>query len=472
MKILKIIKEKKLGLSFLLVFFVLFLISLKILDIFPDAYYISIFFAILLFILSQYFDFDYRIFLGFALSLLIAYPFFLIFELDTLAEYSLTYTYGFNKLDTLAEYSLISTYGFLILSIIGYFFDNLREKLKSKGTIKIKKIVFLSILVLFLLSSAFIFLRHYQNEATYAVMIKENFNKFRTVKIKENFLKFTSAAKDKYIRAFKKDIYYSGQDTVEFDGKKISRDIIIKIDNPKDTSTVSKTLIASGWAIETNSEYNTGIDRIEFFLDGKPGEGKYLGEFSQDYRAELDSKNFIVNLYNNFYNKLPVASELDYWSKNLEYNIFSYYEVANTIINESKFMEKSLSDEDFLIRLYAGLLNRNWDGTWIVELESGMGREHIFYTLINSEEFKRYSEIYYKNISPKEIDLDIMRKDVGEKYGTQFYFSGFKVSGNITKLTNGYHKLYVYAHSPIFGWDYDKIEIKIDNITSKKKSAE
>ncbi|MHB8278408.1 MAG: DUF4214 domain-containing protein [Candidatus Humimicrobiaceae bacterium] len=430
MNIGKFLKEKKLGLSFLLIFFVSLVISLINRNIFHETYQISIFFVVLIFIFSQYFDFDYRLLIGFTLFLLIICPFLLIFKLNTLAEYFATYVYGF-----------------LVLGIVGYFFDNLREKLKSKGTIKIYKKVFLSILVIFLLSSAFIFVRDFRHNSDYTVVIREN------------FIKFANSTKDKYIRTFKKDIYYSGRDVAEVDGKKISRNIIINIDNPKADSIISKTIDLSGWAIETNSIYNTGIDRIEFFLDGKPGKGKYLGQFSHNYKSELVSKNYIVNLYNNFYNRQPTTMELNFWAINLEYNIMSYYEVANNIINESKFMEKSSTNEDFLRRVYAGLLNKDWDVAMLDRMKKDLTRADILYILINSEEFKINSEIYNKNISLKKNNLDIIRKNVGEKYGKQFYLSGFNFQIDSTKYKNGKHTIYVYAHSPVFGWDYKTLII-------------
>ena len=258
MKILRFFKGKKIGLSFLLLFFTLLVVSLVLRNIFPSFYPISIFFVLLFFIFFQYFDFDYRYFIGFALALLIVCPFLLILKLNTLAEYFANYVYGF-----------------LVLGVIGYFFDKLREKLKSRGTIKIYKKVFLSILVIFLLSSTLIFVKEYRRNSDDIVVIKENFI--------ENFIKFAANTKDKYIKTFRKDIYYSGLDVIEVDGKKISRDIIINIDNPKAGSVISKTIDLSGWAIETNSTDITGIDRIEFFFDGKPGKGKYLGDFSIPY---------------------------------------------------------------------------------------------------------------------------------------------------------------------------------------------
>ena len=461
MKILKFVKEKKIGLSFLLSFFTLLVASLVICNIFPKTYPISIFFVVLILIFSQYFDFDYRLLIGFALFLLIICPFLLIFKLNTMAEYFAIYVYGFlvlgiigyffdNLREKLKSKGTIKIYK--VLGIIGYFFDNLREKLKSKGTIKIYKKVFLSILVIFLLSSAFIFVKDYWHNSGYTVVIKEN------------FVEFATSAKDKYIRTFRKDIYYSGLDVVEVDGKKISRNIIINIDNPKADSIISKTIDLSGWAIETNSIDNTGIDRIEFFLDGKPGKGKYLGKFLQNYKAELDSKNYIVNLYINFYDRQPTTNELSFLAINLEYNLMSYYEVANNIINESKFMgEKSLSNKDFLSRLYGGLLNRGRDEVWIDRLETDLTREDILYTIINSEEFKKYSEIYYKNISIKKNYSNMIRKNVSEKYGKQFYLSGFDVYLDSTKVENGKHTIYIYAHSPVFGWDYKTLIINIEN---------
>ena len=95
MKISKFIKEKKLGLSFLLSFFILLVVSLVLRNFFPKIYPISIFFVVLIFIFSQYFDFDYRLFMGIALALLLVCRFLLMAKLNTLAEYFAMYVYGF-----------------------------------------------------------------------------------------------------------------------------------------------------------------------------------------------------------------------------------------------------------------------------------------------------------------------------------------------------------------------------------------
>ncbi|MHB1274927.1 MAG: DUF4214 domain-containing protein [Candidatus Humimicrobiaceae bacterium] len=322
--------------------------------------------------------------------------------------------------------------------------------------------MFLSILVIFLLLSTFIFVRKYWGNSDYTAVIKENFIKFTAI-AEDKYIKFTTSTREIYIKTFEKDIYYSGMGVVEVNGKKISRDIIINIDNPKADRVISKIIDLTGWAIETNSIYNTGIDRIEFFFDGKPGKGKYLGQFSQNYEAELQSKDYIVNLYNNFYNRQPTTSELDFWAINLEYDIMSYKEVAANIIDESKFMEKDLSNEDFLSALYGGLLNSDWHGAWADRLETDLTREDLLYIIINSTVFNKLSENYYKIISIKEPDLSIFRIDVGDRYGKQFYLSGFDVYLDSTKVENGKHELYIYAHSPVFGWDYEILSFEIKN---------
>jgi hypothetical protein len=56
-----------------------------------------------------------------------------------------------------------------------------------------------------------------------------------------------------------------------------------------------------------------------------------------------------------------------------------------------------------------------------------------------------------------------MRKDVGEKYGKQFYLSGFNFQFDSTGYKNGNHTIYIFAHSPIFGWDYKTLIINIEN---------
>jgi hypothetical protein len=363
----------------------------------------------------------------------------------------------FFNFENIAEYFTNLMYIFFVLSVVGYFFDNLREKLKSKGTNKIYKKVFLSILVIFLLSSAFIFVRDYRRNSDYTLLVKEN------------FVKFAASAKNKYIKTFKKDVYYSGLDVVEADSKKISRDIIINIDNPKAGSDISTTIDLSGWAIETNSPDNAGIDKIEFFLDGKPGKGKYLGSFSIPYyRSNIETVKVLENLYLQFYNRKPSENELNLWTINLEYRLLPFYDVVLSITNSSGMVNKNLTNEDFVKVLYLGLFNRGADEGGLKywsDLLNGGGTDRygVLNVFLNSEEFKIKSDNYYNAVPLRKETLNIMRKDVGEKYGKQFYLSGFNFQFDSTGYKNGNHTIYIFAHSPIFGWDYKTLIINIEN---------
>ena len=250
---------------------------------------------------------------------------------------------------------------------------------------------------------------------------------------------------------------------VIIDGEKVKEEITISTYSSKQGVPFSGKIKIKGWALEKNSKYDSGIDRIGFFLDGKPGEGKYLGKFTQNYDAELETKKFIENLYFKFYDRLPNSSELNFWAINLEYGIMSYYEVADNIINKYNFMGRNLSNKNFLGRLFAGLFNKDWDRSYIDRLENDLSREELLYTFINSEEFTKLSENYYKNITMKKNYLDIIKKNDGIKYGKQFCLSGFSFEFDSTAFQNGEHTLYTYVHSPIFGWDYQTVNLILDN---------
>jgi hypothetical protein len=438
MKLFESVKNKKLGLSLFLLFFIFLTTSLVLRNIYPGLYTVSIFFVSLIFIFSQYFDFEYRYFISFALILLIACPFLLIFKLNTLAEYFANYVYGF-----------------LVIGVVGYFLDNLRAKIKEKGYFRVYKIVFLSILICFLLFSLFIIYRDYINKENYISQIKSN-----TIKI-------SNIIKDKYNRTFNKEAYYSKNysknNDIVINGETLKENIIITIENPKENSDVTGNVKISGWAIEDNSKNNPGIDKIEFFMDGKPGKGKNLGSFiSNTVKGNALTTDYITNLYLQFYNRTPEEKEINYWVVNLEWGIYSFTDVAGEIAYSDEFKNRKLSNEDFMNILYKGLLNRGADSEgfkyWEDTLNEGLDRGVVINLFLNTDEYKKLSENYYSKVSIRQEPLNILRKDIGEKYGKQFDFEFDSL-----KLKNGAHTLYIYAHNPYFGWDFVTLEIKINN---------
>lgn len=406
------------------------------------------------------------LFLGFNLLILYFYPrnifiditfvllVFLTFKFLWLSSINV-FLYGISYLwlafiavffrNSILSYKLIESITFyipcfFILSAIGFIYE---EKVEKRITFSKKKI---SYLLLFLFFSAFfIFL-----------FISFNLGQPSTKIIINN-------TKELINRTFYKEEYYSKKEFEIIDGEKKKEEITISADSANQGNPVSGKTNINGWAMERNSKYDTGIDRVEFFLDGKPGEGRYLGKFTEDYTPQTETQRFIKNMYFNFYDRLPTNEELSFWAINLEYGYMSYYEVAANIISKYDFMGRNLSDRNFLGRLFSGLLSRNWDGSWINEVENGLSREALLYTFINSEEFNKLSEDYYNNIAINNNYLDVIKKDDGIKYGKQFLLSGFSFEFDSTAFPNGEHAFYVYAHNPVFGWDYFKINLIINN---------
>ncbi len=238
MILLNYLREKRLGLSIYLSLFILLIVSLVLrnIELKDNLYPVSIFLMSLIFILSQYFDFEYRYLIGSAIIMLIACPFLLIAKYETLAEYFANYAYGF-----------------LVLGVVGYFLDNLREKIKKKGYFKIYKIIFLSIFIIFLVFYIFVGGKDY----------------IKTI---------PTEVKEIYMRTLHKEVYYSFKEEVSVNGEVLRGNIEIAIDNPQDGDDISGIFILEGWAIEHNgSVKDSVIDMIEIFLDGKPRDGKFIG---------------------------------------------------------------------------------------------------------------------------------------------------------------------------------------------------
>lgn len=439
MKLFEHIKKRKLGLSIYLLFFAFLVMSLVLINNYPGLFPVSIFLISLIFIFSQYFDFEYRYFIGSALVLLIVCPFLLIFNQNTLAECFAVYVYGF-----------------LVIGIIGYFFDNLREKIKNKGYFKVYKTVFLSILICVVFVSAFFVYKDYFGTREYVLIIKNN------------AVKVASQVRDSFLWTFNKRALYSKKDKVEIDGELLNENVIIAVDKPEENSSVSGTIGIDGWVIEGNSKENSGIDKIDIFMDGKPGEGKHLGRVSHPViTGNSATVDFITNLYLQFYNRRPQTDEINYWVIKMEWGLVSYSEMPGIFLSSKEFNERKISNVDFINILYQGLFDRpaDTDGFkyWADTLKSGANKSEVAAVFLSSDEFKRSSEGYYSKVTIKDTPLDVIRKDVGEKYGKQFDLSGFSFEFNSLKFKNGKHTFYIYAHSPIFGWNSRDFEIYIDN---------
>lgn len=407
-------KGSGIRLSIYLLLFPLLVLSLVLRSFELDLNTIPIIIIFLIFLLSQYFDFEYRYFLIYAIIMLITCPFLLVFDFKKLAEYFANYAYGF-----------------LVLGILGYFLDILREKIRKKGYFKIYRIVFMSLFIILLILPIIIY--------------------------RENIIKLSSIIRTNF---------YIKRENIDASGSKIVKNILIFAKNPIEDSKIS------GWAIDTISVENSGIDKVVVFVDGKPGIGTYLDkEYRKVIEKVVPKEELLIRLFDGRYNKEPSNKDIIFWIHNIESSNVSIYDIIREFISSEEFLIRNLSDEEFLVTIYNILFNREVDNNgynyWLTELNKGLDRNIFLDKLLDSAEFKNLVRDYYSKNAVHNYDLpggiNLYREDVGKNYGEQFEMSGFIFNFDSLKFENGQHKIYVYAHSSYSGWGYISFDIYINN---------
>ena len=454
------VKKNKSGLIIYFVGLILLIISLVARFYYLGISLVSLFLIYLLFILTQYFDFDYRYLIGSGLLFLIICFFLIVFrpkfELDYLyihSKQSGLAAMGLYLYHRMADYFANYAFGFLIFGTISIFLYNLRNRY-----LKVFKVIFLSIIVLMLLSSPLLI--YFNNDCKIAVG--------------DIGISLGSKIKEDYLKVFNKNLYYSKKDKALVNGEIKQEGIKIFVDFPEEGENISGIAKISGAAIDLNSNLYPGIDKIKVFLGGNPSNGKFIKKFIYIPNYATNNLNinnktiaFINNIYIQFFNRRPTTQEFNYWITNLEYGIYPYYDVVKSISDSYEFKRRILSNKDFLEIAYKGLFNRESDAAgltyWLDQMKGGLDQNSVINILINSSEFKIPVEEYYKVVKIKKDPISFYRKQIGDKYGKQFYLSGFDISFDSSKLKNGEYELHVYAHSPIYGWDFKKISISINN---------
>ena len=450
------IKKNKSGVIIYFLGLLLLIISLVARFYYLGISSVSLFLIYLLFVLTQYFDFDYRYLIGPGLLFLIICFFLIIFR----PKFELDYLYihskqtglaaiGLYLYHRMADYFANYAFGFLIFGTVSILFDNFKKRF-----LKIFKIIFLSIIILMLLSLPLLIY----------------FNSDCRITVKDINSLVVSKAKEVYLKIFDKNLYYSKKDKALVNGEAKQEDIKVFIDFPKDNESISGITKISGAAIDINSILNPGIARIEIFLGGNALKGIPIGSI-QIGPGSIDGNNktisYINNIYIQFLNRRPTTQEFNYWITNLEYGIYTYYDVSRNILDSYEFRRRKLPDDKFLEILFKGLFNRAPDASgliyWLDQMKGGLDQNSVIDILINSAEFKIPVDEYYKVVNIKKDPLSIFRKELGDKYGKQFYLSGFDISFDSSNFKNGEHELYFYAHSPNYGWDFKKIIISINN---------
>ncbi|MEA2015579.1 MAG: hypothetical protein U9O59_02530 [Actinomycetota bacterium] len=63
----------------------------------------------------------------------------------------------------------------------------------------------------------------------------------------------------------------------------------------------------------------------------------------------------------------------------------------------------------------------------------------------------------------ERVDTKIRREDIAQEFGDRYKDAGYYMVINSRRFEDGLNKIYVYAHSNYFGWDYAGVEIYVEN---------
>jgi hypothetical protein len=416
-------KDSKLKMPVIFLAFALLVASLILRDFLDvEKYYYPVFFTVLIFILAGYFEFGYKIHMWFSLFLMLAVIILILINEDSYAQ-----TFG------------IYAYIFLGLGAAGFILDFIRGK-AGKSSIRFKSYkLFLLFVLIMLAASPFIL---YRNYLPHVPGIIKNIG------------------------------YYFKRDSVRLYGEDLPENIIINIRYPEKDDVHSGLVRVSGWAIEANSQEDSGVDRIEVFVDGKPGMGKHLDLDYVNLKEEDSPAYELVNrFYNDIYGSYPDRDTIEYRVSELESGNASIDDMAKEFILNEDFKNRGLSDEEYISLLYRALLNRKADENgrryWLNRLNEEDNRDIIFYSFLDSVEYKGLSREFNIELSEyldiANTGINLKNENVAKNYGKQFEMSGFNFLFDTGEFKDGIHILYIYAHSPEFGWDYAAAEINVKN---------
>lgn len=431
MNIVNYISYRKKELTILSILFLLLILTLVFRKNNSNLFIYSILIIYLFVLFSQLFDLKNRVYAFPALIFLISCPFLSIFKQEAIAQ-----SFGNHA------------YIFITLTILGIFFDKLREKSKLKGKIKVFKIS-ISIMLTILITVTTIF---YFNNILYS-------------------LKDTELL----LKKFKSQIYFN-QKHISFryqiiDGKlkKNNMQMEVTFPNSAKEKNMFVNIFVEGWALDKNSKNNTGINIVEFWLDGKPGEGKFLGN------ANLGIiRDDISNAYGTQYKNCGFSG--NFKIENIEsgsHKIFVYalsplfgwdYKLVDIEIkkytNKEKIEETKLKNKNIQIFIDKPqenqTINKNfkiegWSIDNIANLNTGIDSIEIWLDGFPGEG---------KLIAESNLNID--RTDVAEYLGKQQYLkSGYSFEFNKDKFKQGKHIIYIFVHSVYSGWAFRDIRIEV-----------
>ena len=144
-----------------------------------------------------------------------------------------------------------------------------------------------------------------------------------------------------------------------------------------------------------------GFSNSKEFIDLCTSYGITAGYYSNDYDvSQINNVNlFVQRLYKTTLNRIGDPEGQEYWVKGLLEKRLNGSECAANFVRSNEFINKKLSNTDYLIVLYAGIMGRNPDEAgmkyWLDALDKKtLTRDQVFEGFSKSEEFKNICASY------------------------------------------------------------------------------
>ena len=132
--------------------------------------------------------------------------------------------------------------------------------------------------------------------------------------------------------------------------------------------------------------------------------GNYESTYPRD--KDINNTRFVQRLYKTALDRRSDDQGLDYWCKKLNDKTITYEKCAESFVNSKEFINKNLSDEEYIKTLYRMFLDREADETgmkeWLGKLDKGLTRNDLLLYFSYSPEF---TEMISKLSPARKLDI-------------------------------------------------------------------
>lgn len=142
----------------------------------------------------------------------------------------------------------------------------------------------------------------------------------------------------------------------------------------------------------SNLEYDEEEQKLYF---EKSGEIYYYDILAE---AMEEVSGFVGGFYKAFLGRTASNEEIESWSKAIVKGDYTGAQLAEVFCNSTEFINKKLSNEQYVETLYKGILGRIEDASgvayWSEKLERGLSRTYVLAEFIKSDEFTNLCNQY------------------------------------------------------------------------------